>query len=250
MPDSRIDERRWLKRFGRRSGSAEIRLLCLHHAGGNSGMYRQWPRVLPGFIEPVAIQLPGRADRFGERPYDRMVPLIDDLIEVLTPLIDEPFACYGVSMGARVAWTLAHELRDRGLPSPRALFVAACAAPCLDDGHWDWDSWEDDLEGYVRTLGGTPVEVLAEPELLRALLPVLRADLAVLSTQDFRPRGPLDMPIHAFAGASDPTAGADRMEGWRSETTSTFALDVLSGGHFFDTDGERRLIRTIGRELA
>src|SRR6266480_1771428 len=113
MADSGDWDRRWFKRFGRRDGPADLRLWCFHHAGGSASMYRHWPRLLPPPIEPVAVQLPGRADRFGEPAFDRMAPLVDELVEVLKPLLDRPFACYGVSMGSRVAWTLSHVLRAR-----------------------------------------------------------------------------------------------------------------------------------------
>lgn len=242
-------DRRWLKRF-RRTEPAEVRLLCFHHAGGSATMYRHWSRLMPWFIEPIAVQLPGRADRFREPPYDRMTPLVDQLIEVIKPLLDQPFACYGVSMGARVAWALAHALRERAMPMPRVLFVAASAAPSLDDGRWAWEGREDGLEGYVREMGGTPVEVLAEPELLAGLLPTLRADLTVLSTHGFRPATPLDVRIRAFAGIEDAEASPGRMSGWRAETSARFDVDPVPGGHFFDSDSERQVIQAIGHALA
>ncbi len=239
-------DRRWLKRFGRRTGLAELRLLCFHHAGGSAAMYRKWPSQMPPFIETIGVQLPGRADRFNEPAYDRMGPLVDDLVEVIKPLLDRPFACYGVSMGAKVAWTLAHALRERSMPMPRMLFVAACPAPNFEE--WD-EGLENDLERFVRELGGTPAEVLAEPGLLNVLLPTMRADVAVLTTHHLSPDGPLDVRIRAFAGAEDSTAPAERMSHWRTQTSVQFDLDVIPGGHFFDPDGERQVIQTIGRDL-
>lgn len=244
----RSDERRWLKRFGR-SGPAEVRLLCFHHAGGTASMYRTWARSLPWFIEPVAVQLPGRADRFAEPPFDRLPPLLDALVEVLEPLLDTPYCLYGTSMGARVAWSLAHTLRERSLPGPRLLYVASSAAPGCDDGEWGWDAHSDHLTGYLRQLGGTPEEVLAEPELLAGLLPTLRADLTVLSAGGFRPRRPLDVPIHAFAGADDVEGSPERMDPWRAETTARFEMDVVPGGHFFDPIGEQQVHQVIARDL-
>ncbi len=243
-------DRHWFKRFGRRDGSADLRLLCFHHAGGSVAMYRHWSRLLPPSIEPVAVQLPGRADRFGEPAFDRMAPLVDELVEVLKPLLDRPFACYGVSMGSRVAWTLTHALQERSMPMPSQLFLACDIAPVHDAGTWPWEGRADGLEGYMREMGGTPPEVLAEPELVRTLLPTLRADLTVLSTHRFRPDTPLDVRIHAFAGKDDPSAPPDRMTAWQAETTARFDLDVLQSGHFFDRDAERRVIQTIGHDLA
>lgn len=213
-------------------------------------MYRRWPALLPPSVEPIAVQLPGRADRFGEPPFDRMAPLVDELIEVIKPLLDRPFACYGVSMGSRVAWALTHALRERSMPMPKVLYVACDVAPSEDDGTWPWERRADGLEGYMRDMGGTPPAVLAEPELVQALLPTLRADLHVLSTHRFRPASPLDIPIRAFAGSDDTTAPLHRMMPWRSETTARFDLDVVRSSHFFDADAERQVIQTVGRDLA
>jgi medium-chain acyl-[acyl-carrier-protein] hydrolase len=242
-------DRRWFKRFGRRDGPAGVRLLCFHHAGGSAAMYRRWPSLLPPSIEPIAVQLPGRADRFREPAFDRMAPLVDSLVEVAGPLLDRPFACYGVSMGSRVAWAFTHALRERSMPMPTVLYVACDGAPALDGGTWPWEGRADGLEGYLREMGRTPPEVLAEPELMRALVPTLRADLAVLSTHRFHPRTPLDVRIRGFAGADDKTAPPDRMAAWRAETTARFELDVLHSGHFFTADAERQVIRAIGQDL-
>jgi medium-chain acyl-[acyl-carrier-protein] hydrolase len=249
--DEQLQERsrRWLKRYGRRATRPAVRLLCFHHAGGSAAMYRQWPRLLPPSIEPIAVQLPGRADRFREPAHDRMEPIVDDLIEVIDPLLDEPFACYGISMGARVAWALAHTLRRQGMPTPCVLYVAAHPAPDCDISTWPWEGREDDLVGYLRDLGGTPAAVLAEPELLLALLPALRADLAVLSTHRFGPVTPLDTPIHVFAGADDITTTPEQMSGWRSATSARFDFTLVPSGHFLDAEAERLVAAAISTDL-
>ncbi|MCX4728893.1 thioesterase II family protein [Streptomyces sp. NPDC090052] len=241
-------ERLWLKRFAAPLPAGATKLLCFHYAGGSAGVFRHWAARLPS-VEVIGVQLPGRADRFLEERHARMDPLVEELIDVLGPSLDQPFACYGSSMGARVAWALAHALRDRELPLPRALFVSASGGPALDDGNWLWEDRDDGLEGYVREMGGTPPSVLAEASLLAALLPVLEADLSVLSTHDFHPDVPLDLPIHAFAGEHDPEAGPEHMQAWRDETTAAFSMEVLPCGHFFDSASEAKVIDSIGRTL-
>lgn len=227
-----------------RSGSCASTTRVAVRACSGSG-----PASCQASVERVAVQLPGRAERFHEPAHDRMRPLIDALVDVVKPLLDRPFACYGVSMGARVAWAFTRAMRERAMPLPRVLFVACDPAPANDSGNWPWEGREDDLEGYLREMGGTPPEVLAEPDLLAALLPTLRADLAVLSKHRLRPATPLDVPIHRFAGQDDPEADPARMAGWRTETSARFDLDVLESQHFFDPDAEGRVVRTIGRVL-
>jgi medium-chain acyl-[acyl-carrier-protein] hydrolase len=242
-------DRRWLKRFGGNATAGAIRLLCFHHAGGSAAMYRKWPELISPPVEPIAVQLPGRADRFSEPAFERMDQLIGCLVDVVTPLLDRPFACYGVSMGTRVAWALTVALRDRALPLPVRLFLACDPAPVQDNGSRPWQDRPDGLEGYLRELGGTPPQVLAEPEMVRALLPALRADLTAVTTAAPRPAAALPVPIRAFAGTDDPAAPPDLMRGWAAETSVRFELDLIPGGHFFGPDSERRVIRAIGDDL-
>jgi len=242
-------DRRWLKRYGRSCLAAEIWLLCFHHAGGSAAIFRRWPQLISPAVEPIAVQLPGRADRFNEPAFEHMASLVDALADVVTPLLDRPFAFYGVSMGARVAWSLAVALGTRAMPMPVQLFLACEPAPVHDDGARPWENRPDGLLGYLRDLGGTPPEVLAEPELVRALLPTLSADLTALTTASVGSVAPLDVPIRAFAGTEDPVAPPDRMAGWGAETTARFELELIPGGHFFDPVGERRVIDAIGDDL-
>jgi medium-chain acyl-[acyl-carrier-protein] hydrolase len=245
---ARNDSARWLKRF-RHGGPSDVRLFCFHHAGGTASMYREWPQLLPRSIEPVALQLPGRAERFREPPFDTMAPLIDALLEVIGSLFDQPFAFYGLSMGARVAWALTHGLRERAMSMPSVLYLASAAAPGWEEGRAGWDVRKDDLVGYLREMGGTPPEIFSEPELLASLLPTLRADLTLVNTFRFRPSAPLDVPIRAFAGIDDVEGSPERMSGWRTETCGRFDLHIVPGGHFFDTAGELQVIRTITDDL-
>jgi surfactin synthase thioesterase subunit len=249
----RDDSARWFKRF-RRDGRGDVRLFCFHHAGGTASVFRTWPQQMPRTIEPVAVQLPGRADRFRTPPMESMASLVDVLVEVLEPLLDQPFAFFGLSMGAKVAWALGHRLRDQGLPAPTVLFVASAAAPAWSEGRASWNTPDDDLIAYLRTMGETPPEIFSEPQLLAALLPTLRADLTLVDTFRMVPATPLTVPIRAFAGIDDPEGTPERMCGWATETSGRFELDVVSGGHLFDTAGELHVIRTIsadlGRELA
>jgi medium-chain acyl-[acyl-carrier-protein] hydrolase len=242
------EERRWFKRYRGSTGTG-AQLLCFHHAGGSAAVFRDWRYLLPGHVEPIAIQLPGRADRTREAAYTDMVPLVQRLADVLEPLTDRPFAFFGASMGARVSWHLAHELRARGLPSPLGLFVSSSAAPSLERTIRGWDGPDDALIGYMVDMGGTPTQVLEDPDLLARLLPVLRADLTVLSTHIFQPDAPLEVPIVAFAGAGDEEVPPARMEPWGIETAAGFSLEIVDGGHFLSPLGLRQVTEAVARRI-
>jgi medium-chain acyl-[acyl-carrier-protein] hydrolase len=240
---------RWFKRF-RRPQDGATTLLCLHHAGGNAAAFREWPRALPDRIDPVAVQLPGRADRSGELAYTRMDELVTDLARALEPMLDRPIAFFGSSMGARVGWSLAHVLRESGMPMPRALFVTASTAPSLDRQIRGWNGPDEVLLDYIQELGGTPRELLEDAELRADILAVLRADLTVLSTHTYQPEVLLDIPITAFAGAHDVESPPTRMLPWRDQTSGTFSMHTVDSGHFLDAAATALVLKTIGSDLS
>ncbi|MGW4111208.1 thioesterase II family protein [Actinosynnema sp. NPDC004786] len=239
---------RWLRNHAPRA-DASVRLLCFPYAGGNAAMFREWPALLPDEVEPIAVQLPGRDDRYDEPPHTDMAALVAELLPAVLPVLDRPFACYGFSMGARVALELAHALRARDLPLPARLFVASSAAPSLRLPVRGWSEPDEGLIAYLRDLGGTPAAVFDHPELLELFLPLVRADLAVVGRHEPPPRAPLDVPIRAFAGAADTGASPDRMAPWRAETSAAFDLTVVPGAHFFTDDGLRQVLRTAVEDL-
>jgi len=237
---------RWLRRFGTTT-EPESRLFCFHSAGGAASAYQGWAELLPAGVELVAVQLPGRESRFTEPPHDRMAPLVGDLTEVLDPLLDRPFAFFGHSMGARVAFSLAHALGERG---PARLFVAGSPAPSLLVPVPAWNGSDAGLVRYLADLGGTPPEVLADAELLSLLLPALRADLTVVATWDYPDHEPLTCDLHALSGRLDPYAPPARMAAWAKETSAAFTLDTLPGGHFFVRTELPRVLDTVRRAMA
>lgn len=238
----------WVRRLANRP-AAEVRLFCFHYAGGAASVFRRWPEELPDVVDPVAVQLPGRENRFDEPPFDRMTPLVDTLLAVLRPHLDLPFAFFGCSMGARVAFGLSHALLAAGGPLPEALFVAASPGPSLPIRVPGWDESDELLVAYLRDLGGTPEDVLADQDLLAVLLPTVRADLTVVATWPYTDPDPLPIPIHALAGVGDHYATPDRMRAWRRETTAGFTHHVLPGDHFFIHGEASRVVDIVADGL-
>lgn len=239
----------WFRRFGLARESDGLRLFCFHYAGGSAAMFRDWQFLLPPHIEVVAVQLPGRENRFGEKPYREMGPLAEAIAEAMASLLERPYACFGFSMGARVALAVTHLLREGGARQPSYLFSASSCAPELHVPVRGWDESDERLIDYLRELGGTPAEIFEHAELLDLFLPTVRADLTVIGTCPPRTGMPLAVPIHAFAGADDTQAPPELMRDWRRETSATFELTVVSGGHFFDTAGTAVMIGHLASDL-
>jgi medium-chain acyl-[acyl-carrier-protein] hydrolase len=244
---------RWI-RTGR-AGPAPLRLICLPHAGGGASLFRDWPAALEGRAEVCAVQLPGREGRLSEPPIAALGPLVDALHAGLRPWLGAPFALFGLSMGALLAYELAQRLQEEGGPGPCAVIVAAHRAPHLPDrrdpiGHLDDEAFVDEL----RRLDGTPPGVFDEPELRELLLGALRADVALCETYRHEARAPLRCPVAALGGRDDPQVDPGELLAWHEHTSERFTLTLFRGGHFPLGDASaalRAAVRTeLGRAIA
>jgi medium-chain acyl-[acyl-carrier-protein] hydrolase len=238
-------ERTWWP-HGAPQASPPARLICFPFAGGGASVYRGWRRASEPALEVCPVQLPGREGRIREAPFRRIEPLADLLVEVLRPRLFPPYAFFGCSMGAFVAFELAHRLAAAKLPTPRALFVAAAGPPprrrCREPLHRLAD---DAFLTAVRNLDGTPDEALANAELMELVLPTLRADFELCETYESPERDPLPYPIIAFRGADDPSVTHDEVLGWEGLTRGGFRLVTLPGGHFLLESRSAELLRRV-----
>ncbi|MGN9779209.1 thioesterase II family protein [Micromonospora sp. H33] len=240
----------WVVGASRRGGTSPIRLLCLPYAGGGSSAYAGWQDVLGPGVDVCPVELPGRQTRWRDSAYTRVRPLVEALASALAGELAVPYALFGHSMGALVAFELARELRRRGAGLPRALFVAGGLAPQLRREAPDIHDQPDRLVvERLRRLGGLDEEIVAEPELLELLLPTIRADFSICETYEYRPEPPLPCPVVAFAGDEDDEVPPERVAPWREHTSAAFSLHVLPGGHFFPRTARAALLDTVAATL-
>src|SRR5262245_52919116 len=83
---------------------ARLRLFVFPYAGAGTAVFRSWSAVLPESVEMRVIRLPGRETRLREKLFTSMKPLVESLMEAMQNQLDKPFAFYGHSMGALVAF--------------------------------------------------------------------------------------------------------------------------------------------------
>ena len=110
---------------------ASLRLFCFPYAGGGISAFHSWSNNWLDEVEVCTVQLPGRENRLGERPFTNLEPLLEALLPHLRPSLDRPYAFFGHSLGALVAFELARELRRYSLTGPVHLFVSALRAPSV-----------------------------------------------------------------------------------------------------------------------
>ena len=221
-----------------------LRLICFPYAGAGIPAFRAWPAGLPEGIELRVAQLPGRGIRFREDRFEQMPPLVEILTEALLPLLDRPFAFFGHSLGAIIAFEVARKLRGRGL-TPQHLFASGHIAPQLPNPEPRICELPD--EAFLReiqSLNGMPQAVLESKELLEIVLPAVRSDFTLLENYQYQPGEPLGCAITACGGLKDPRVSRSGMEGWGAQTKAAFDLVMFQGDHFF-LEPERPLLLDI-----
>lgn len=230
--------------------NARLRLFCFPYAGGGAAIYRGWENYLPSGVEVYAVQPPGRGNRFREPALATMDALVGAVANEMQPLLDRPVALFGHSVGAFASFEMAHRLADRFGVNIRHLFVSGARGPQLPRNRKNiHDLSEEDFITELKTLNGTPPEVLDHPELMRMVSATLRADFAVAETYRVSHKPPLNCPITVFGGLDDTLAAREDLEAWKVYTSKSFNLWQLPGDHFFIHTSDSLILPILSREL-
>ncbi|MGW5719452.1 thioesterase II family protein [Amycolatopsis sp. NPDC003865] len=242
------DPELWLRRYHDADAGA-VRLFCLPHAGGSASFYFPMSAGLGRSVEVLAVQYPGRQDRRLEPGIDSLPVLADRLAEVLAGRTERPFALFGHSMGATLAFEVAARLERTGV-TPLHLFASGRRAPACrrDESVHLLD--DDGVIAEVRRLGGTNAAVLGDEEILRMALPAIRNDYKAAETYVNGPGPRLATPITVLTGDADPKTTLDEARAWAGHTDGEFELKVFRGGHFFLADHQPEVLRLISARLA
>jgi medium-chain acyl-[acyl-carrier-protein] hydrolase len=240
----------WLP--GRPPPAPGVRLFCFPHAGAGGLAYREWGRQLPPGIQVLPVLPPGRETRVWEPSYTSIEPYVEDLATALAPELRAPYALFGHSLGALVAFEVARRLRADGRPAPAHLFVSGRIAPQLTEHRRILHGLPAGaLAKELAALGGIPGDIdLADPR-FGYLLTALRADLTVNERYAFREEPALSTAVTALGGTTDPRVNEGELAAWRTQTSGTFTLRTYQGGHFYLTEDEHRddLLSLIARTL-
>ncbi|MEJ7605032.1 MAG: thioesterase domain-containing protein [Bryobacteraceae bacterium] len=209
-------------------------LFCFPHAGGGAMVYHRWRETLGPKATVCPILMPGRETRIAEPAMDDMGRLVDALGHQIVSHLHKPYAFFGHSMGGTVAFEVARWLRARGFTLPSRLIVSAVRAPQFRLNHQPGlEPSNEALLAELRKLQGIPEEILSSEEAMKLVLPALKADTTLYRNYIYERGAAFGFPIHAFGGLQDPNIERIHLEGWREQTTASFRLLELTGGHFY-----------------
>jgi surfactin synthase thioesterase subunit len=243
---------RWVVDDGRAEDcGSPSRVFCFAHAGGGPSFYRPWGAFLRPEIAVRRVLLPGRESRLEEPPFRHIADLVDPLCSALEPQLNRPYALFGHSMGAVIAYEVARRLSARGTAGPRCLIVSGRKAPGLPANRPLLSALPDDeFVRAVARLGGMPPEVLNEPDLVATVLPALRADYELAETYEPLPGGLLDCPVIGYLGTCDPEVEYTQMLDWQRATTGEFTMRAFRGGHFYLRGARPDVLHAVREDLS
>jgi len=234
-----------------------VDLVCFPGAGAGASVFRPWAGRLPGYAALLACQLPGREERIDEAPADDLGGAAAKVVDALAARPESrPLVLYGHSMGAVLAFEVAHRLAGMGR-APSALLISASTPPT---GHGGGGMDPQALRDLLLAYDPGNAAILESDELFAALAPVLRADIALLRRHRII-GAPLSPTVQGclLGGASDPVVPPPAVAQWTSHFAGPVKQATLPGGHHFpfresqDAVLQRlaaALRRAIGREGA
>eukprot|EP00850_Spirogloea_muscicola_P020510 SM000218S06606 [mRNA] locus=s218:105020:108082:- [translate_table: standard] len=276
---------RWISRppgwpqSGGARHDAPVRLFCFPPAATGAWVYHRWAAELAPDVE-----LPGRGARLGEPQPPSLRLLVTACLAGLLPLLlDKPFALFGHSMGAWIAYEVAHEIQRlhksetagsaRGpssivdesclaapaivagsCPMPVKLYASCNRAPHLADVAYNVDPTSfadlppvDFWQCFFRRYGS--VSSLQTEAAREHALPLLKADFRLLEM--YEPTlAPLAIPVDALAADADTRYARNQISAWKHSTCADFSERWFQGGHWLIREDPAAMLAHLRDDLA
>lgn len=224
----------WIRQFHQPESPDSLPLLVFPHAGSGASAYRDFSKVLSNKFTVIIFQYPGRQDRAAEAA-------LASLAEIAAGAFGEfstsehnrgvPIVTFGHSMGALVAFEFVRLAEASGI-DVRHLHVSAAVAPSNAADKPSHPEDDEEILNHLAALEGTDSDVIANRELMRLALPVIKADYHAFDAYDCAEDVKVAAPVHAMGGDQDPYITLGDLYGW-AKHTDTAKVTMFDGGHFY-----------------
>ncbi len=246
----------WFFKY-RHNPNADLRVFCFPYAGGSAVVFDGWQHEFPDNIDVMAIQAPGRGNRFSEPAIGSLNDKVDSLFEEIIPFLDIPYVFVGHSNGALTAfelsrkiqsWSDAGKLTAQAQKNYRHLIISAKRAPFLpkikpDMAHLPLDDFIERLREY----NGTPKEILENKELMELFYPMLKADFSLSENMQYQEGQKLRVPATLFWGQQDVDVPKEDMQQWEACFEQPLPLIPFSDDHFFINSQREAFIGQVNK---
>ncbi|MGA4844524.1 thioesterase II family protein [Streptomyces sp. G45] len=227
-------------------------LVCVPFAGAGPSFFHPWRELAGDRWRVVPVALPGREKRLLETPYRNVVEAakntVDDVVAELGA--GTRTVLFGHSLGAVLAYELAHLLSQRGVRVER-LVVSGSPGPWTQRERRATGLPDEEFLARVEEFAGFRHEALDHPEMRELILPVLQADCEMHENYVPSTDEPVAVPICSLRGDRDGLVTADEARQWRDATTSgAFGYVEFPGDHMYLVDQGREILDVIEAESA
>ncbi|WP_433495468.1 thioesterase II family protein [Micromonospora sp. CA-248089] len=226
-------------------------LVCIPFAGAGASFYRPWQQLAGPAMPVVPLQLPGREWRLSEKPCRTVAEAVAALLPEAVEAVDQhgEVALFGHSLGAVIAYELAHRLGESYGDVVARLVVSGSPAPWSGRVERAGTLADDEFLGRVEEFAGYTHEALTDPEMRELILPTLRADVRM--HEEYQPSftDPIEAPVTAVRGLQDHLVSLSDVAAWGSATRAGFAVKEFDGGHMYLVDQAPALLRAIAASL-
>ncbi|MNW49000.1 Surfactin synthase thioesterase subunit [compost metagenome] len=149
-------------------------------------------------------------------------------------------------MGAIIAYELAQKIYCIKAPLPRHIILSGCVPP--DKFHLsniDLSS-DDQIKQRILKMGGTPLQIVENPEFDSSFLPIIRADYLMLERYEFNKQEHLlSEDISVLYSKNDDSVSIKDVLTWGGITTGLTRYYEFEGNHFFLTEESKMVIECI-----
>jgi medium-chain acyl-[acyl-carrier-protein] hydrolase len=239
----------WFVTYGRATNPTH-KVICFHPAGGSASQFRTWSEHFSNEISIIALQLPGREDRFNEEKITEFSSIIPILLKEIKPHLTLPYVIVGHSLGALIGFELIRNLQIQRYPLPKILVVAAKEPPHLHHipsrSNIIDDKW---LVERLKSYNAVPSYLFQFEEFSKIFLPYIRNDFLLLSSYLYSASPKLRVPVLALYGTEDKTVSLNKINSWGDLTEDTFQLKRFKGGYFFIKEEEKKVLEHLSSFL-
>ncbi|MET7829913.1 alpha/beta fold hydrolase [Streptomyces sp. NPDC005386] len=221
-------------------------LLCVPFAGAGPSFFHPWRELSAGRWRVTSVELPGRERRILDTPYRNVVEAAKGSIDDIVADLGEGTSTvlFGHSLGAVLAYELAHLLTHRGVHVER-LVVSGSPGPWTQRERRATGLPDEEFLARVEEFAGFRHEALDHPEMRELILPVLQADCEMHENYVPSTDTPLAVPVCSLRGAWDGLVTAAEARQWQDATTAGFTYAEFPGDHMYLVDHGRDILDTI-----
>ncbi|MBB2482750.1 thioesterase [Bacillus sp. APMAM] len=214
-------------------------------------MYNKWGEHFVNNIEVIPIELAGRGSRFHHGHYRNMDEAVSDVFnEIFRRLKGEPYAIFGHSMGAYIAYEVLLRIMELNEYKPCHIFVSGKGAPCESKEKAVSALSNEELFSHLIGMGGVPEELLNHKDLAEIFLQAIRNDYRIIEEYNHEKVKITETELTVLMGTEDMTMGLSEAKGWRKYTDKNCSIYQIKGNHFFINHSVKEVVNLIEMKLS